>query len=105
MTVQEFYAMMQRREDCPRYYYPIGTFFTTLSIQGSSLHYCTPGEDNLAEYTHYEIWCDDDLPGLRKWRDFDIVQLYVQVPVEEIVKELNTHGTIRVQYDDPENTH
>ena len=61
---------------------------TTLSVQASEYHYCTP-RDNQGPYTTVEVWCvSSDVT------EFGYSEEYpsAYVPIEDVVRFIDNHG-------------
>jgi len=65
---------------------------TTLSVQASSAHFCTP-RDNKGPYTHVEVKVYSRLPPAHwhVWADGD-GDVFSRVPVAEVIGFLSDHG-------------
>lgn len=61
---------------------------TTISVQASFHHYCTPRSD-LGPYTHVEVWCASVVPT-----EFDYNEdgPSAQVPIELVAQFIDNHG-------------
>lgn len=73
---------------------------TTLSVQASSSHYCTP-RDNDGPYTHVEVWniyatCAPYFPDnwSEKYGGGD-GEPFGYVPVEEVAAFISAHGGLK----------
>lgn len=72
-----------------------------LSVQASSMHYCTPRKDNASYYTHVEVGFPsyhDDLLGENN--DFEV---YAFVPVENVAVLINKHGGMSLKDNNHQN--
>lgn len=65
---------------------------TTLSVQASGFHYCTP-RSNYGPYTHVEVWCVKT-PKNEKIEEFDYDEEgpSAYVPIEQVVEFIDNHG-------------
>lgn len=61
---------------------------TTLSVQASQWHYCTPREDK-GPYTHVEVW-QSSAPVTEF--DYDEEEPSAYVPIEQVVRFIDNHG-------------
>jgi hypothetical protein len=62
---------------------------TTLSVQASENHYCTP-RSNYGPYSHVEVWC-----VTAPFTEFDYNtdgEPASQVPIEQVVQFIDNHG-------------
>lgn len=67
---------------------------TTLSVQASERHYCTP-ESDTGPWTHVEVWCVSDADGRQiRARSFGDRHddPYACVPVEKVNAFIKRHG-------------
>ena len=61
---------------------------TTLSVQASKHHYCTP-RDNKGPYTTVEVWCvSSDVPEF----EYSGEDPSAYVPIEDVVRFIENHG-------------
>lgn len=61
---------------------------TTLSVQASEYHYCTP-RDNKGPYTHVEVWCvSSDVTEF----EYSEEGPSAYVPIEDVVRFIDNHG-------------
>lgn len=68
---------------------------TTISVQASSGHYCTPREDRLSHYTHVEIGYPDDMEPFKEWAEVweeDYSGVAGRVPIEVVNKYIEERG-------------
>lgn len=65
---------------------------STMSVQASETHYCTP-RDNSGPYTHVEVWCCGTVPAWYEYGDGD--DLYAYVPTELVVEEIDRRGGLK----------
>lgn len=61
---------------------------TTLSVQASTYHFCTPREDK-GPYTEVEVWCAS-APVTEFEYSEDGPSAYV--PIEDVVRFIDNHG-------------
>ena len=61
---------------------------TTISVQASQFHYCTPRTDK-GPYTHVEVW-QASAPVTEFDYDKDYPSAYV--PIEKVVEFIDNHG-------------
>ena len=61
---------------------------TTLSVQASRFHYCTPREDK-GPYIEVEVWCVSAPVTEFEYSD-DAPSAYV--PIEDVVRFIDNHG-------------
>lgn len=61
---------------------------TTLSVQASQWHYCTPRE-NKGPYTEVEVWCVSAPVTEFEYSDEDPS---AYVPIEDVVRFIDNHG-------------
>lgn len=61
---------------------------TTISVQASAFHYCTP-RNNFGPYTHVEVWCASVWPTEF---DYDEEGPSAQVPIELVAQFIDAHG-------------
>ena len=61
---------------------------TTLSVQASEYHYCTPRE-NEGPYTHVEVWMSS--APVTEF-DYDEEEPSAYVPIEDVVRFIDNHG-------------
>jgi hypothetical protein len=66
---------------------------TTLSVQASTNHYCTPRE-NFGPYTEVEVWCVRGA-GVTEF-DYSDDDPSTYVPIEQVVQFIDNHGGIAV---------
>ena len=61
---------------------------TTISVQASESHYCTPRADK-GPYTHVEVWL-----ATAPVTEFDYDKEYpsAYIPIEKVVEFINNHG-------------
>lgn len=64
---------------------------TTLSVQASETHYCTP-RTNVGPYTEVEVWCCTAPPA--DFFDSDEDEPSAYVPIEKVVAFIDAHGGI-----------
>ena len=66
---------------------------TTLSVQASARHHCTPRDDT-GPYTNVEVTFISRLPPAHWhiWCSYDQGEIFSQVPVAEVIGFLNDHG-------------
>lgn len=65
---------------------------TTLSVQASSTHYCSPRRDYAPCYTHVEVGYLSCVPPA-EWDEFDCgSDVYAQVPVGLVREFIEMHG-------------
>ena len=61
---------------------------TTLSVQASKYHYCTP-RDNQGPYTAVEVWCvSSDVTEF----EYSEEDPSAYVPIEDVVRFIENHG-------------
>lgn len=61
---------------------------TTLSVQASEYHYCTP-RDNQGPYTTVEVWCvSSDVTEF----EYSEEDPSAYVPIEDVVRFIENHG-------------
>jgi hypothetical protein len=75
---------------------------TSLSIQASSNHYCSPRSDNYSLYEEYEVGFVEDankktipLTGASQYRDTGDHDIYAYVPVRIILAFIKAHGGVK----------
>jgi len=91
MTRTEFYALLTRID--PKMYAGLSCEDgSIISIQASTNHYCSPKEDSLPTYTHYEVFSKEPLDSLEKYKIID--RIYGYVPVDDLITELESRGKI-----------
>lgn len=61
---------------------------TTLSVQASQWHYCTPRKDE-GPYTEVEVWC---VSAPVTEFDYDSEDPSAYVPIEDVVRFIDNHG-------------
>jgi hypothetical protein len=64
---------------------------STMSVQASKFHYCTPRSD-FGPYTHVEVWY---CKGPKQWEEYgygDGSEPYVFVPIELVAEEIDRRG-------------
>ena len=61
---------------------------TTLSVQASKYHYCTP-RDNQGPYTTVEVWCASSDVTEFEYSEEDPS---AYVPIEDVVRFIENHG-------------
>ncbi len=61
---------------------------TTLSVQASEYHYCTP-RDNKGPYTAVEVWCVSS--GVTEF-GYSEEDPSAYVPIEDVVRFIENHG-------------
>lgn len=72
---------------------------TTISVQASRGHYCTPREDGLSHYTHVEIGFPADLEPFKEWAEVwekDYTGVAGWVPVEAVNEYIEKRGGPRI---------
>lgn len=67
---------------------------TTMSVQASLSHYCTP-QDDVGPYTRVEIWCCGEVEA---WAEYGTGEdPYAYVPIELVVQEIDRRGGFKEQ--------
>lgn len=69
---------------------------TTLSVQASRTHYCTP-QDDIGPWSTVEVWCIEGPNGKPIYpRSFGLYKNgpYAFVPIETVAKFIKRHGGI-----------
>lgn len=61
---------------------------TTVSVQASEAHYCTPRSDE-GPYTHVEVWMAS--APVTEF-DYDEEEPSAYVPIEDVVRFIDNHG-------------
>lgn len=64
---------------------------TTLSVQASENHYCTPRED-VGPYTEVEVWCIKATTNVAPHFDYVDDEPSAYVPIEAVVQFIDAHG-------------
>lgn len=67
---------------------------TTLSVQASEDHYCTP-RNNQGPYTEVEVWCISNMPApIKEIEEFDYSpdEPSGYVPIEAVAQFIDAHG-------------
>ena len=64
---------------------------STLSVQASENHYCTP-RSNFGPYTEVEVWNCGEVPAWSEYGNGD--EPYAYIPIELVVEEIDRRGGI-----------
>ena len=62
---------------------------STMSVQASEMHYCTP-RDNQGPWTHVEVWYCGSPERFAKYGDGS--EPYGYLPIELVVEEIDSRG-------------
>lgn len=65
---------------------------TTMSVQASKFHYCTPRDDH-GPYTQVEVW---NCGSPEAWSEYGTGEYpYAYIPIELVAEEIDRHGGMK----------